>query len=84
MTPTDYANSCVKPASNRPSREEAERAVHTLLRWAGDDPEREGLKTRQHVWSTRSKIGFQAMTRIRKITLSALSKKWRAMTIWLS
>lgn len=28
---------------NRPSRAEAERAVHTLLRWAGDDPEREGL-----------------------------------------
>jgi GTP cyclohydrolase I len=27
----------------RPSREEAERAVQTLLRWAGDDPAREGL-----------------------------------------
>lgn len=27
----------------RPSREEAEEAVRTLLRWAGDDPEREGL-----------------------------------------
>jgi GTP cyclohydrolase IA len=27
----------------RPSREEAERAIHTLLRWAGDDPDREGL-----------------------------------------
>src|SRR5580704_328278 len=27
----------------RPSREEAEQAVHTLLRWAGDDPSREGL-----------------------------------------
>ena len=27
----------------RPSREEAESAVRTLLRWAGDDPEREGL-----------------------------------------
>ncbi|HEY2836793.1 MAG TPA: GTP cyclohydrolase I FolE [Rhizomicrobium sp.] len=27
----------------RPTREEAERAVHTLLRWAGDDPSREGL-----------------------------------------
>ena len=30
-------------ASNRPSREQAEQAVDTLLRWAGDDPEREGL-----------------------------------------
>ncbi|MFP6726670.1 MAG: GTP cyclohydrolase I FolE, partial [Alphaproteobacteria bacterium] len=27
----------------RPSREEAEGAVRTLLRWAGDDPDREGL-----------------------------------------
>jgi GTP cyclohydrolase I len=29
--------------SGHPSREEAERAVRTLLRWAGDDPDREGL-----------------------------------------
>jgi len=27
----------------RPSRNEAEKAVHTLLRWAGEDPSREGL-----------------------------------------
>jgi len=27
----------------RPTREEAERAVRTLIRWAGDDPDREGL-----------------------------------------
>ena len=27
----------------RPSREEAEEAVRTLLRWAGEDPSREGL-----------------------------------------
>src|SRR5580698_9783212 len=27
-----------------PSREEAEAAIRTLLRWAGDDPEREGLR----------------------------------------
>jgi GTP cyclohydrolase I len=35
-----------KPASTaiRPSREEAEAAVRVLLRWAGDDPEREGLR----------------------------------------
>ncbi len=35
------------PAANaspaRPTREEAEAAVRTLLRWAGDDPSREGL-----------------------------------------
>jgi GTP cyclohydrolase I len=32
----------VTPA--RPSREEAEDAIRTLLRWAGDDPAREGLR----------------------------------------
>lgn len=30
--------------STRPSRAEAEDAVRTLLRWTGDDPEREGLR----------------------------------------
>ncbi|MGQ0741174.1 MAG: GTP cyclohydrolase I FolE [Alphaproteobacteria bacterium] len=29
--------------STRPTREEAEEAVRTLLRWTGDDPNREGL-----------------------------------------
>jgi GTP cyclohydrolase I len=28
----------------RPSQSEAENAVRTLIRWAGDDPDREGLK----------------------------------------
>ncbi len=31
------------PQSERPSREQAEAAVRTLLQWAGDDPAREGL-----------------------------------------
>ena len=30
-------------STGRPTREEAEAAVRTLLRWAGDDPTREGL-----------------------------------------
>jgi GTP cyclohydrolase I len=30
-------------ANGRPSQAEAEAAVRTLLRWAGDDPDREGL-----------------------------------------
>ena len=29
--------------TDRPTREEAEEAIRTLLRWAGDDPGREGL-----------------------------------------
>src|SRR5215831_21272757 len=28
---------------SKPTREEAEKAIETLLRWAGDDPSREGL-----------------------------------------
>ena len=31
-------------AGARPTRDEAEQAVRTLLRWAGDEPEREGLR----------------------------------------
>ncbi len=31
-------------APTRPAREEAEEAVRTLLKWAGDDPTREGLR----------------------------------------
>ena len=30
-------------AGNRPARRVAEEAVRTLIRWAGDDPDREGL-----------------------------------------
>lgn len=30
-------------ASRRPSREDAEAAVRTLIQWAGEDPERDGL-----------------------------------------
>jgi GTP cyclohydrolase IA len=32
------------PRLNRPSRSDAEAAVRTLIRWAGDDPDREGLR----------------------------------------
>lgn len=37
------ATSELPSAATRPSRTEAEKAVETLIRWAGDDPEREGL-----------------------------------------
>ncbi|HEY5237921.1 MAG TPA: GTP cyclohydrolase I FolE [Rhizomicrobium sp.] len=33
-----------EPKDPRPSREEAERAIRTMLLWAGDDPDREGLR----------------------------------------
>ncbi|WP_300555399.1 GTP cyclohydrolase I FolE [Maricaulis sp.] len=41
MTPEDARVAATEPA--RPSREEAEAAVRTLIAWAGDDPNREGL-----------------------------------------
>ena len=46
MTSVKRANvSPIVPASEieRPSAEEARAAVRTLIRWAGDDPDREGL-----------------------------------------
>lgn len=33
-----------KPVTDRPSQAEVEAAVRTLIRWAGDNPDREGLK----------------------------------------
>lgn len=30
-------------SNNKPTREEAEKAVRTLLQWTGDDPDRDGL-----------------------------------------
>ena len=30
--------------ANRPTRATAENAVRTLIQWAGDDPDREGLR----------------------------------------
>ncbi len=39
----DIAPAIKVEALERPSRAEAEEAVRTLLRWAGDDPDREGL-----------------------------------------
>ena len=46
--PSEPSNIAIHPkvaeqAAERPSRAEAEAAVRTLLRWAGDDPGREGL-----------------------------------------
>jgi GTP cyclohydrolase I len=32
------------PVAGKPGRDEAEEAVRTLIRWAGDDPAREGLR----------------------------------------
>ncbi|MBN9555988.1 MAG: GTP cyclohydrolase I FolE [Alphaproteobacteria bacterium] len=41
---SDSVKKSASVLSMRPSRAEAERAVRTLLLWAGDNPEREGLR----------------------------------------
>ena len=43
VKPLPKAAKATVEAAPRPSREEAEAAVRTLIRWAGDDPFREGL-----------------------------------------
>jgi GTP cyclohydrolase IA len=43
--PVSSKSSAAQSADSAPvTREEAEAAVRTLIRWAGDDPDREGLK----------------------------------------
>ena len=46
----------------RPTREEAEAAVRVLLRWAGDDPSREGLR------DTPKRIVNEAWTRFPRVS----------------
>jgi GTP cyclohydrolase I len=41
--PNQKPSEAPQPRLRRPTREQAEAAVRTLLAWAGDDPEREGL-----------------------------------------
>ena len=44
MTIIDSANALLKDKEDeKPTREEAEKAVKVLIEWAGDDPSREGL-----------------------------------------
>ena len=42
--PIDLVEENHEPQPERPSRKEAEEAVRTLLRWAGDNPSRPGLR----------------------------------------
>ena len=42
--PPSFCTGRPQPKDPRPSRQEAERAIRTLIRWAGDDPDREGLR----------------------------------------
>ena len=42
-TAKNRSDARAKAASKKPSRSDAEDAVRTLIRWAGDDPQREGM-----------------------------------------
>ena len=41
---TDMASNVTPAPRRKPSRDQAERAVRTLIEWIGEDPDREGLK----------------------------------------
>jgi GTP cyclohydrolase I len=43
VIPQDNSDATSTASGDRPSRAEAEAAVKTLIKWAGDDPTREGL-----------------------------------------
>ena len=43
MTILDTASALLRKGENKPSRDEAEEAVRTLIKWTGDNPDREGL-----------------------------------------
>jgi GTP cyclohydrolase I len=44
MPAAKVSEAILRRQKGRPSRRESEDAVRTLIRWAGDDPEREGLR----------------------------------------
>ena len=65
----------------RPSREEAEAAVRTLIRWAGDDPDREGLLgTPDRVVRSYEEFFARLRRRTRARCCSAPSRRSRATT----
>ena len=69
-----------KREMQRPSREEAEAAVRTLIRWAGDDPERRGAA--RHAQTRRQgpiANCSQAMRRMRAMSSPRCSRMSRAM-----
>ena len=52
---------------DRPDRAEVEAAFRTIIRWTGDDPEREGLIELQLAWHARSKSFLSATPRTSRI-----------------
>ncbi len=66
---------------DKPSREQAEAAVRTLLRWAGDDPAREGLLDTPKRVAKAYQDWFSGYAEDpRRLPRSAPSRKSRATT----
>ncbi len=59
---------------------QAEEAVRTLLRWAGEDPTREGLLDTHAVSLKHTEIGSAVTAKILMTTCNALSRKSLATT----
>ena len=69
------------PSQPRPTREEAEAAVKTLISYVGDDPQREGLiATPRRVIEAFDEL-YQGTAPIRPTCSTAPSARPRAMTI---
>ena len=83
MAKTDYTNPCATTVPTAPAARKPKRAVHTLLRWAGDDPAREGLADTPGPRREGLRgLVLAAMTRTRKPISRAPSRKSKAMTTW--
>ena len=64
------------------TRDQAESAVRTLIQWAGDDPDREGLiETPKRVVNAYNEFSL-AMILSPKTSFQRFSKKSKAMMRW--
>ena len=83
MTPYDTGKiSLAVENEDRPSREEAENAVRTLIRWAGDNPEREGLMDTPARVVRSTKNSLPVIAKMPLICWRVPSKKSKATAIF--
>ena len=66
----------------KPSREEAEAAVRTLIAWAGDNPDREGLLDTPGRVTRAYEEFFAGYQEDPSRSLAAPSRRSRATTTW--
>ena len=80
LDPAEFLAAAVRADLPRPSRAEAEAAVHTLLSYIGENPDREGLMDTPR-WSRPSTNSTKATTSARPKCWTAPSAKPPATTI---